>query len=160
MMPPPMTTISACLGRSAPMSLTILQLATVDLVVHMCQIPVNTKHMIHRMVGQAARANGRAADASPDLIIAELQRALSSLSPRIRVAARYLLDHPAEIALSSMRQLAQSAKVPPNTLVRLAQALGFEGFEEFRQPFREAMRRGAESIPDRARSLQNLSRAG
>src|SRR5262245_28467037 len=112
------------------------------------------------MVGQAARANGRAADASPDLIIAELQRALSSLSPRIRVAARYLLDHPAEIALSSMRQLAQSAKVPPNTLVRLAQALGFEGFEEFRQPFREAMRRGAESIPDRARSLQNLSRAG
>jgi len=112
------------------------------------------------MVGQAARANGRATDASPDLIIAELQRALSSLSPRIRVAARYLLDHPAEIALSSMRQLAQSAKVPPNTLVRLAQALGFGGFEEFRHPFREAMRRGGESIPDRARSLQNLSRAG
>ena len=82
------------------------------------------------------------------------------MSPRIRVAARYLLDHPSEIALSSMRQLAQSANVPPNTLVRLAQSLGFEGFEEFRQPFREAMRRGGQSIPDRARSLQDLSRAG
>src|SRR5262249_11455124 len=106
------------------------------------------------------RTNGRNADTSPDKLIARLQDTLSSLSPRIRVAARYLLDHPADIALSSMRQLAQSADVPPNTLVRLAQALGFDGFEEFRQPFREAMRRGGESIPDRARSLQSLSRAG
>lgn len=111
------------------------------------------------MAAQTARLNGREAT-SAEALITELQSALASLSPRIRVAARYLLDHPSEIALTSMRQLAQSAHVPPNTLVRLAQALGFEGFEEFRQPFREAMRRGGESIPDRARSLQDLSRAG
>jgi DNA-binding MurR/RpiR family transcriptional regulator len=111
------------------------------------------------MAGQA-RTNGREADASPEALIANLQSALATLSPRIKVAARYLLDHPTEIALTSMRQLAQSANVPPNTLVRLAQTLGFEGFGEFRQPFLEAMRRGGESIPDRARSLQDLSRAG
>jgi DNA-binding MurR/RpiR family transcriptional regulator len=111
------------------------------------------------MAGQA-KPNGRKAHASPEVLIAELQSALSWFSPRIKVAARYLLDHPTEIALTSMRQLAQSANVPPNTLVRLAQTLGFEGFEGFRQPFREAMRRGGESIPDRARSLQDLSRAG
>jgi DNA-binding MurR/RpiR family transcriptional regulator len=111
------------------------------------------------MAEQALRTNGREA-VSPDRLISELQSAIASMSPRIKVAARYLLDHPSEIALTSMRRLAQSANVPPNTLVRLAQSLGFEGFEEFRQPFREAMRRGGQSIPDRARSLQDLSRAG
>lgn len=92
--------------------------------------------------------------------MAELQASFASLSPRIRAAARYLLDHPNEIAVTSMRQIAQAAEVPPNTLVRLAQALGFEGFEELRHPFREAMRRRGESIPDRARTLQGFSRAG
>ena len=97
---------------------------------------------------------------TPDALIAQMQTELASLSPRIRVAARYLLDNPSEIAISSMRQVASAAEVPPNTLVRLAQALGFDGYEEFRQPFREAMRRGGDTIPDRARSLQHLSRAG
>jgi DNA-binding MurR/RpiR family transcriptional regulator len=107
-----------------------------------------------------ARANSGEADASPRAVMARLQAALATLSPRMRVAARYLLDHPNEIAVSSMRQLAQAADVPPNTMVRLAQALGFDGYDGFRGPFREAMRRGSESIPDRARSLQHVSRAG
>jgi DNA-binding MurR/RpiR family transcriptional regulator len=109
---------------------------------------------------KAAAKNGKVPANTPDALIAELQASFPSLSPRIRSAARYLLDHPNEIAVTSMRQIAQAADVPPNTLVRLAQALGFEGFEEFRQPFREAMRRGGDSIPDRARSLQGFSRAG
>jgi DNA-binding MurR/RpiR family transcriptional regulator len=109
---------------------------------------------------QIARANGGYGKASPGSVIAGLQAAHAALSPRMRVAARYLLDHPNEIAVSSMRQLAQAAGVPPNTMVRLAQTLGFHGYEEFRHPFREAMRRGAGSIPERARSLQHASRAG
>lgn len=93
-------------------------------------------------------------------IIAEMQASFPTLSPRIRAAARYLLEHPNEIAVTSMRQIAHAAEVPPNTLVRLAQSLGFEGFEELRHPFREAMRRGGELIPDRARTLQVFSRSG
>lgn len=99
-------------------------------------------------------------DASPDEVIKALQACLPELSPRMRSAARHLLDHPNDIAISSMRQLAHAAKVPPNTLVRLARALGFPGYEGFRHPFREATRRGADSIPDRARSLQQVSRTG
>ena len=107
-----------------------------------------------------AEANAKVPANTPEALIADLQSSFATLSPRIRSAARYLLDHPNEIAVTSMRQIAQAADVPPNTLVRLAQALGFDGFEEFRRPFREAMRRRGESIPDRARSLQNFSRAG
>lgn len=112
-------------------------------------------------VGESLREEGGSKPPrSPEALIALLQADLSSLSPRIRAAARYLLDHPNEIAVSSMRQIAAAAGVPPNTLVRLAQALGFEGFEDFRRPFREALRRGGDTIADRARSLQHLSRAG
>jgi DNA-binding MurR/RpiR family transcriptional regulator len=112
------------------------------------------------MVVMRQARNGKEIASTPAALIDALQTAFPSMSPRMRVAARYLLDNPNEIAVSSMRQLAQAADVPPNTLVRLAQALGYEGYEEFRDPFREATRRGGESIPDRARSLQNLSRAG
>lgn len=97
---------------------------------------------------------------TPEALISHMQAELSSLSPRIRAAARYLLDNPNEIAVRSMRQIALAADVRPNTLVRLAQALGFEGYEELRDPFREAMRRGNDTIPERARALQHQSRAG
>jgi len=107
----------------------------------------------------AEGAPGRAGD-SPHAVILALQSSLSSLSPRLRSAARHLLDHPNEIAISSMRQMAEAAEVPPNTLVRLARTLGFDGYEALRHPFREATRRGGDSIPDRARSLQHVSRTG
>lgn len=122
---------------------------------------VKQEHVIRMSPRDATmKDGGHLASASPEALIAHMQAELASLSPRIRVAARYLLDNPNEIAVSSMRQVAQAADVPPNTLVRLAQALGFEGYAELRHPFREAMRRGGDTIPNRARSLQNLSRAG
>ncbi len=97
---------------------------------------------------------------SPETVMALLESALSTLSPRARTAARYLLDNPNAIAVNSMRQIASAAEVPPNTLVRLAQSLGFSGYEDFRRPFREASLRGGDTIPERARALQDLSRAG
>lgn len=112
------------------------------------------------LAGHMAMGDGAAGDATAGGLIAALQAAYASMSPRLKVAARYLLDNPNEIAVSSMRQLAQAAEVPPNTLVRLAQALGCPGYDAFRDPFRDAMRRGGETIPERARSLQHLSRSG
>ena len=96
----------------------------------------------------------------PDAIIGRLQASYGAMSPRVRQAARYLMDNPNEIGVSSMRQIAHAANVPPNTLVRMAKAIGFEGYEELRHPFREALKRGGDSIPDRARSLQRTSRSG
>jgi DNA-binding MurR/RpiR family transcriptional regulator len=53
-----------------------------------------------------------------------------------------------------------AAGVKPNSLVRMARAVGFEGFEDFRQPFREDIKAGRESFPDRARWLQDIGRGG
>jgi hypothetical protein len=39
-------------------------------------------------------------------------------------------------------------------------ALGFEGYDDFREPFREEIRQGTASFPDRARWLQSLSKRG
>lgn len=93
-------------------------------------------------------------------VLRRLADALPNLTPEPRKAAAWLLESPAEIGVSSMRRIAEAADVKPNTLVRMARALGFSGFEEFRSPFRETLRAGRDSFPDRARWLQSLARGG
>lgn len=58
-----------------------------------------------------------------------------ALSPELQRAARWLLQHHAALALNSMRSSAREAGVSPATMTRLAQRLGFDGFEALRAPF-------------------------
>ncbi len=97
--------------------------------------------------------------ASPDPL-GRLGEALDNLTPELRKAAAFVLENPNEVGISSMREIAAAADVKPNTLVRMARVLGFDGYEDFRQPFREEIRRGTASFPDRARWLQHLSASG
>lgn len=83
-----------------------------------------------------------------------------SMGPQLRQAAQYALDNPSEVAVSSVRKLAEAAGVKPNTFMRLAWLLGFNGFEEFREPYRKLVTRTGESFPDRARWLQSLAKSG
>jgi len=87
-----------------------------------------------------------------------LEDAFPGLSPQLRQAARFVLDQPDDVALSSMRQLASRAGVHPSTMVRLAQALDYEGYADFREPFRERLRDGRGRYIDRARHLQARGR--
>jgi DNA-binding MurR/RpiR family transcriptional regulator len=82
------------------------------------------------------------------------------MSPQLRKAAQFVLDNPREVGVSSIVELAASAGVKPNTLVRMAQAVGYGGYEGFREPFRDAIRSGGQSFPDRARWLQSIARSG
>ena len=93
-------------------------------------------------------------------VLDQLASELDSLAPQTRKAARYLLENPNEIGISTIRELAALAGVTPNTLVRLAQGLGFAGYDAFRETFRDRIRRGPVSFPDRARWLQSLSDNG
>jgi DNA-binding MurR/RpiR family transcriptional regulator len=81
---------------------------------------------------------------------------LHAMSPQLQQAARYIVDHPMEVGVNSMRKLAELAGVTPNTLTRLARAVGFESFEHFRNLFRDAVRQHTRRIPDRARWLQSI----
>ncbi len=93
-------------------------------------------------------------------LLDELVHRLPGLSPQLRKAAQYVIDHPSHVGVSSIREIAEAAAVKPNTLVRMAQAVGFDGFEGFREPFRESLRTGRQSFPDRARWLQSIAKGG
>ncbi len=85
---------------------------------------------------------------------------LPLLSPEAQKAAIFLLENPMEIGVSTVREIAAAAQVKPNTLVRLARALGFDGYDDFRAPFRDAIRNGPPAFESRARWLQDLRAEG
>src|SRR5690606_19299531 len=68
-----------------------------------------------------------------------IEARFESLSPELKRAARWLAAHPADIGLYSLRTLARRASVQPATLTRLSQALGFERYEDLRQPLRAGL---------------------
>jgi len=93
-------------------------------------------------------------------ILERLAQELPDLTPEARKAATYVLENPRDVGVSTVREIAQAANVKPNTVVRMARQVGFEGYEDFRAPFRDAIRRGAADFPDRARWLQDIRKSG
>lgn len=93
-------------------------------------------------------------------LVQRLAEIFPGLSPELRRAARYVLDRPDDVALLSMRGLARDATVHPSTMVRLARAAGFAGFNQFREPFRGRLREVHPGYLARARDLQTKSGAG
>lgn len=89
-----------------------------------------------------------------DFPVANLIKASYEQFPRqMKVAARWLVDHPTEVALLSMREQARRARVPPTTLTRLAKRLGFDGFEKLKAVFADSVREGPESFAGREEEL-------
>jgi len=83
-----------------------------------------------------------------------------ALTPEAQKAARFVLENPQEVGVSTVREIAEAANVKPNTFVRMARQVGFQGYDDFREPFREQIRKGGASFPDRARWLQSIEQAG
>jgi DNA-binding MurR/RpiR family transcriptional regulator len=71
----------------------------------------------------------------------ELRAVLSSgtvhFPKRLRQVAIFLWQHPGEVALGTISEVAGQAGVQPSTLVRFAQTFGFAGFSEFQDLFKE-----------------------
>ncbi len=95
----------------------------------------------------------------PSIALTRLTEEFDALTPEAQKAARYVLENPHCVSVSTVRELAEFAHVKPNTLVRMARQAGFDGYEEFRATFRDEIRKGTASFPDRARWLQS-ARAG
>ena len=68
--------------------------------------------------------------------IAQRHRALSG---RLQQIAEFVLDHPVDVALGTVAEVAQRVGVPPSAIVRFAHALGFGGFSEMQQVFRSRL---------------------
>lgn len=102
-------------------------------------------------MSEIAAERGQAAED----ILKKLIAVCEELSPQRRKAAKYLIDHPDEIAVVPLRQLAQNADVKTSTLVRVASAIGYPNFSQFRLPFRASMRIASDHISERARRLKS-----
>lgn len=81
------------------------------------------------------------------------------LSPQLQTAAHFILDHPGEVLMRSMRGVAQLAGVPPATLVRLARQLGYSGWPALKDRFAQALGLdGPAGYAARARHLAQQAR--
>lgn len=99
--------------------------------------------------------------ASNSAVLQAIEGAYPKLKPRLRKAARYVLNHPAEVALSSVRDVAAGANVSATTMVRLATELGFGNYNAFKEAFREPLRAGPGGYAAKAsKQLSTLGRSG
>jgi DNA-binding MurR/RpiR family transcriptional regulator len=85
--------------------------------------------------------------------VAELRSRFGALSPQIKEAARWVIDHPIDVAVLTLREQARRSGVAPATLTRLAQQFGLKGYDEIRRLYAEALRERPETFHGRAQEL-------
>ena len=97
---------------------------------------------------------------SQEEVLDQLLILFPELPTQLQIAARYIVDHPYEVGVQTMRTLANRADVHPNSFVRLARQLGFDGYDALRERFRDFVRSGSGSSEERALWLQNMEKKG
>lgn len=80
-----------------------------------------------------------------------------TLSRRLQQTARFLLDHPQEVAFATVAQLAQQAGVTPSTLIRFSNSFGFSGFSEMQQLFRARLFDELPNYNERIRAVRTAT---
>ncbi|THJ34538.1 MurR/RpiR family transcriptional regulator [Lampropedia aestuarii] len=83
-----------------------------------------------------------------------IETAFPSLGLELQRAATWVLNHPREVGLMSMRKQAESAGVTANTMIRLAQSVGFESYIPFRKVFQDGLTHEAPHYTERVKKLQ------
>ncbi len=88
-----------------------------------------------------------------------IYRQYDNLSGQLQRAARFVLDHPDEVATRSLRHLASISQLSPSAFSRLARATGFNNYEDLRELCRGDIKKRKISFADKARTLQNPDQA-
>ncbi|MFQ3790138.1 MurR/RpiR family transcriptional regulator [Halomonas sp. A29] len=81
----------------------------------------------------------------------------ASLSRRLQQTARFLLDHPQEVAFATVAKLSEQADVTPSTLIRFANSFGFSGFSEMQQLFRTRLVDELPNYTERIRAVRSAT---
>lgn len=81
----------------------------------------------------------------------------ATLTPQLARAARFVADHPEEVAVGSLRSLARKLGVAPATMTRLARALGYRTYAALRNDSAAALVRQS-GYAHRAQRLQDRAR--
>lgn len=75
-----------------------------------------------------------------------VKKQLPLLTKSQKIVADYMVENPQKFALSSLRELEAELKISKSTIVRLAQALGYNGFYGMKAEFLNEIRNNLEPI--------------
>lgn len=89
-------------------------------------------------------------------LTAQIARQHDGLPDRLQVIASFAVQHPNEMALNTVSQLAKRMGVQPSAIVRFANNFGYDGFTNMQQVYRVRLTAGASpSYRDRINALRN-----
>ena len=80
-----------------------------------------------------------------------------ALSRQLQKIARFVLEYPEDMALETVAVIAKRAAVQPSSMIRFAQALGFDGFSDMQQVFRTVLVTRSGNYRDRIETLRRQS---
>ncbi len=84
----------------------------------------------------------------------EIARRFPDLSPQLQRIARFALDQPQDVALDTVAAAAAKVAVQPSAMVRFAQALGYTGYSDMQQIFRDRLLERSSSYRERIEGLR------
>ncbi|HEX9640610.1 MAG TPA: MurR/RpiR family transcriptional regulator [Candidatus Krumholzibacteria bacterium] len=90
----------------------------------------------------------------------EIVRRYEGLSPRLKQVAKFVLDHPNDVALQTLAVIASRCKVQPSTIVRFAKTFGYAGASDIQKLFRDEILNLAPSSSYSERIRQFSERSG
>lgn len=108
--------------------------------------------MATRKTATAPPANASLGPDTLDGLRALVERRYAELPDRLQAGVRFLVDHPAQAGVETVKTLAEGAGVQASVLVRLAKALGYTGFSDMQAVFRSALLAQSQSYGERIRT--------
>ena len=94
---------------------------------------------------------------SVDVLHALIAEQQEQLSARLKLVAVYLVEHPQQVAFSTLAEIAKAAGVHASTLVRFANHFGFGGFSELQKLYKNQLLQHPTNYRER---ISQLKKAG
>jgi len=76
------------------------------------------------------------------------------LSPQLQRLSRFALEKPHDLALGTVAAVAQANEVQPSSMIRFANALGFDGFSQMQQVFQSHLVERSAPYRERIRQMR------
>jgi DNA-binding MurR/RpiR family transcriptional regulator len=89
--------------------------------------------------GSRNKKANRAGSDAYERLRGEIAAQHGALSDRLRTIAEYALENPTDMALGTVAEVARRAGAQPSAIVRFAHTMGFSGFTEMQQVFRQRL---------------------
>jgi len=77
------------------------------------------------------------------------------LSPQLQRLSRFALEKPHDLALGTVAAVAQANEVQPSSMIRFANALGFDGFSQMQQVFQSHLVERSAPYRERIRQMRS-----